>query len=372
MIFMKGTFTHMMMLLVLTQVITSCAINEGSTTYQGFDKKQDVGFDVVITRNGKVLSTKGGMEYAENESEATLDPETPFGLIGIDASTNKLIVDNEEVYDNGNGDRSVTFDTHDWYGTENLLFSAYYPHVNDIEYMSGNRAYIIPYRQEETQAGPLVSQTVKRNISYLDVVPLVFRHITNDIGFKVCDITFDEQLRGHIRLRRLTAHNVATEGYFIDSIGTDGGKWVQKSLCDKIDVFEGNARVGVGTENELYVGYDHLVSERGRSNRFYAIPEEIRMGKQFVEVVYDVDAFEYDGISYPELKNQIQKFPIYGVLPGNICICGKQYTFHLGLDLGNLYKAIEFTASVADWNNSSTASNVSWGESKIYEDNEYF
>lgn len=377
MIFMKKI--NYFLIVTVTSVctlITSCAYNEGSTTYQGFEKRQGVDFDIVITRTGD-MKTRSENEYSQFASvadadDSSMDSSTPFGLIGIDANTSKVIINNEQVYDNG-GSRSVTFDTHNWYGTEELLLSAYYPHVNDIEYMSGNRAYIIPYRQEETEAGPLVSQTVKRSVSYMDVVPLVFRHITNDVGFKICDITYDEQLRGLIRLRKMIAHNVATEGYYIDSIGTDGGKWIQKSICDGIQVFDGNARVGVGSDNELFVGYDHLVSDRNFSSRFYSIPEEIRMGKQYVEVVFDVDAFEYGGQKYPELKNQVQKFPIYGVLPGNTFIYGKQYTFHLGLDLGTLYKSIEFTASVADWNETSAeVMNNIWGENKIYEDNDYF
>ena len=97
------------------------------------------------------------------------------------------------------------------------------------------------------------------------------------------------------------------------------------------------------------------------------------MGKQYIEVVFDVDEFEYDGHKYKELKNQVQKFPLYGVLNGNSCICGKQYTFHLGLDLGTLYQPIEFTASVSDWeHNYGVDINSVWGENKIYEGNDFF
>ena len=39
---------------------------------------------------------------------------------------------------------------------------------------------------------------------------------------------------------------------------------------------------------------------------------------------------------------------------------GKQYTFHLGIDLASIYREISFTASVGDW------------ETKIYENNEDF
>jgi len=361
--------------ILIAIALYSCTANDDLSSFEDIDKRQDVNFDVVITKEGRIR-TKSETDYGNfadvEDHEAKLDPNKPFGLMGIDAETNKVLINNEQVFERA-GVRSMTFDTRNWYSTESVLLSAYYPYVNETEFLSGNRAYMIPYRAEDTQAGPLVSQTVERKISYLDVIPLVFRHITNDIGFMICDITFDPMLQGHIRLKNLSAYNFATEGYFIDSIGTNGGRWIQRTITDKITLFEGDARVGAGSENELYVGTNHLVSERKKSSRFYAVPDDIKMGKQYIEVIFDVDEIDYNGQHLRELKNQVQKFPIYGVLPGNTCICGKQYTFHLGLDLGLLYQTIEFTATVADWNNSyDTHSDGVWGEYKIYEDNEFF
>ena len=360
---------------IVVFTIISCNTEDNFESFDGFEKSKDVSFDITITRDGKVNTrAEGGYDNytPEQDLEAKLDPSKPFGLMGVDAKTNSILINNERVFETA-GIRSATFDSRNWYSTENILLSAYYPYVDETEFMSGNKAYIIPYRAEETQAGPLVSQTVERSTSYLDVIPLVFRHITNDIGFRVCDITYDPDLQGYIRLKKLIAHNFATEGYYIDSIGNNGGKWVQKTICEEIGVFKGNARVGVGADNELFVGQNHLVSDRRHSSRFYAVPEDIKMGKQYIEVVFDVDEFDYNGHHYKELKDQVQKFPLYGVLPGNSCICGKQYTFHLGLDLGTLYQPIEFTASVADWeNNYSVDINSVWGENKIYEDNDFF
>ncbi len=82
----------------------------------------------------------------------------------------------------------------------------------------------IPYSVTETEAGPLVSKTVQRAINQLNMVPLVFQHITNDIGFKICDVTPDKQLQGLIHLHRLTATNVASAGVFINEIDGEGGK----------------------------------------------------------------------------------------------------------------------------------------------------
>lgn len=372
---MKGTITKGTILSIVVFAITSCTVNDDMGTFDGFEDKRDMSFDVVISNDGRV-GTRGETGYdsfvTDNDQEAKLDPSKPFGLMGIDPKTNSVLINNARISERS-GIRSATFNAKNWYSTESILLSAYYPYVDETQFLAGNRTYMIPYNREETQAGPLVSRPVERSMSYLDVIPLVFRHITNDIGFRICDITYDPALQGHIRIRKLSAHNVATEGYYIDSLGRDGGRWVQKVICDELEVFRGNARVGVGTENEMFVGYDNLVSDRKHSSRFYSVPDEIKMGKQYIEVVFDVDAFDYNGQHMKELKDQVQKFPIYGVLPGNSYICGKQYTFHLGLDLGTLYQPIEFTANVGEWENSYAVDiNSVWGENKIYEDNDYF
>ena len=372
---MKRTITSRIFIAIAVFTIISCTTNEGFESFDGFEKKKDVVFDVVITRDGKInTKADGGYDsyVTEQDGEAKLDPSKPFGLMGVDAMNYNVLINNERVFE-AQGVRSATFDARNWYSTKNILLSAYYPYVDETQFVSGNRAYVIPYRSTETEAGPLVSNTIERSTSYLDMIPLVFRHITNDIGFRICDITFDPGLQGHIRLRKLSAHNVAVEGLFIDSIGNNQGKWIQKVLCDEIGIFDGDARVGVGSDNEKFVGRASLVSDRAHSKRFYAIPDEIKMGKQYIEVVFDVDAFEYNGQHYKELKNQVQKFPIYGVLPGNQSICGKQYTFHLGIDLGLLYQPIEFTAQVGSWETAYQVDlNGIWGENKIYEDNDYF
>ena len=372
---MKGTIRKGTVISIVVLAIISCTVNEDMDTFDGFEDNKDVNFDVVISKDGRI-GTRADAGYdsyvTDDDQEARLDPSKPFGLMAIDPRSNAILINNERVFEHS-GVRSATFNSRNWYSTESILLSAYYPYVDETEFLAGNRTYIIPYNQKDTQAGPLVSMPVERKTSYLDVIPLVFRHITNDIGFRICDITYDPNLQGHIRIRKLSAHNVATEGYYIDSLGREGGRWVQKVICDEVEVFKGNARVGVGTENEMFVGYDNLVPDRKHSSRFYSVPDEIRMGKQYIEVVFDVDAFDYNGQHMKELKNQVQKFPIYGVLPGNSYICGKQYTFHLGLDLGTLYQPIEFTASVGEWeNNYSVDLNSVWGENKIYEDNNFF
>jgi len=84
------------------------------------------------------------------------------------------------------------------------------------------------------------------------------------------------------------------------------------------------------------------------------------MGVQYVEVHFDVDGFSIGGEEYLPMKDQVLKYMIYGLLPGNTMIPGKQYTFHIGMDLSSLYHPIDFSASVSGW------------ETKIYESNQDF
>ena len=354
-------------LLLLTAILASCVSdNETGPVFE--DKSGSLNFSYVITQDGEVKTRseiEGGGSYAtSSNSEAKLDPSRPFGIVGVDANNYSLLIDNLPVYERG-GSRSLDFNSMAWSLDTRILLSAYYPHVDEVQMIDENRSYVIPYKNEDTEAGPLVSQTVNRRISYMDVIPLVFRHITNNIGFAVSDITENDSLKGHIRIRKLIAHGIATEGIFVDTIGTGNGVWKHQSMHKDLVVYEGDCQVGVGTENEMYVGKDVLVSNFGQSNRFYSIPEEIKMGKQYIEVIFDLETFTYYGVRYRGLKNEVQKFPIYGVLPGNEYEFGKQYIFHLGLNLNAIYKEIEFTATVDDWEDSFTSGNTQW-ESKIY------
>jgi hypothetical protein len=113
-------------------------------------------------------------------------------------------------------------------------------------------------------------------------------------------------------------------------------------------------------ENEKFIGRDALVPHMVDSHRFYAVPDDLLMGKQYVEVEFDIDGFDIGGFHYEPLKNQKVKYMLYGVLPDNVMVYGKQYTFHLGLDTGKFFHQISFTASVSDW------------ETKIYENNDDF
>ena len=339
--------------------LSACVKVDGPDQNRPGNRKVD--FDVSVTRGGgkPAVKTKAG-GYEVGESELKMDPGIPFGLVGIDVGTNSLLVDNLPVSGSGNGSYSAFLENGIWDIPTPISFSAYYPYVRDIRYEDGYSSYTMPYTAQETEAGPLVSKTVQRAVDQLNMVPLQFQHITNDIGYKICDATDDPQLQGLIRLRKVTATNVAQAGIFVNDITLSRGIWHRQGYYRDVVVFEGDAPVGVGSEGELFIGTDQLVSKKTESSRYYSIPDEIVMGKQTVEVVYDVDSFTVNGFTYPALENQLARYSLYGLLPDNVFEYGKQYTFHLGLDLCKVYQEVVFSVSVSGW------------EDKIYEDNEDF
>ncbi len=319
-------------------------------------KKHKMDFQISVTRDGTPLTRAAAYT---GDKLATMDEDIPFGLVAIDFEKGQLVLDNMEVAHNGSV-YSTSFDGYMWNGINKVTLSAYYPYVKDVRYGDGFENYVINYSVNETEAGPLVSRTVERAINQLNMVPLEFQHITNDIGFKICDITPEKDLQGLIHLRKLTATNVASAGVFVNDILNSSGAWHKQGYYRKVVVFEGDALVGVGSENEKFVGYETLEDHLVDSHRYYSIPDDIEIGKQCVEVVFDVDGFTHHNFYYKPLKDQVRKFMLYGLLPDNIFVYGKQYTFHIGLDLSSIYTAITFAPSVGDW------------ETSIYENNDDF
>lgn len=345
---------------------SSCLKMENSDPVS-LSKPTKVGFDVSVTREGESISperTGRSVTKSVDQSDntlATMSSDIPFGIVGIDYENSSLVLDNVSVYSNGDS-YSTFFDSYTWEKLEsrNISYSAYYPYVHDVTYEDNLSCYNIPYSVEETDAGPLVSKTVEMAVSQLNMIPLQFQHITNDIGFCICDVTPMEELQGLIHLRKLVAHKVASAGVFVNDITLSQGIWHRQGYYRDVVVFEGDQVVGVGSENEKFVGYNTLEDRLAASHRFYSIPDEIVMGRQYVEVVFDVDGFTHNGFHYPPLENQTLRYMIYGILPDNVFVYGRQYTFHIGLDLSGIYSEITFSPSVDGW------------ETKIYENNDSF
>jgi len=349
---------------LLALALSSCTLDLDAPDSDNGTGKRKISFPVKVTRDGQAIpegaitKTKGDI-YESEDRIATMDKSRSFGLVGVDFETGTLILDNEAV-GTVSGQYQGFFDKGLWDIPTVVSFSAYYPHVANLIYGDEYATYSIPFSNADTEAGPLVSKTVQSALDQLNMVPLEFQHITNDIGFKICDVTVDPALQGLIHLRKVVATKIASAGIFVNDIQAGDGFWHRRGYYRDELVFEGDAKVGVGMENELFIGKSSLVPRMADSYRFYAIPDEIMMGKQCVEVTYDVEEFTLNGFTYSALTNQKANYMLYGILPDNVMAYGRQYTFHLGLDTGKLYKEITFDATVSDW------------ETKIYENNDEF
>ena len=362
---MKASFSTFLVPFALF-VLSSCLKMEGDATLSS-SAPQKIGFDIEVTREGEPISPErtGSIDTkAVDQNDnllATMSLDVPFGLIGIDYDHSTLVLDNVTVYSHEDS-YSAFLDSYTWdkIKSNNVSFSAYYPYVHDVSYEDDLTCYNIPYTIEETNAGPLVSKTVEMAVAQMNMVPLEFQHITNDIGFCICDVTPIPELQGLIHLKRLVAHKVASAGVFVNDVTLSQGIWHRQGYYRDVVVFEGDQKVGVGSENESFVGYSTLENHLSASHRFYSIPDEIVMGRQYVEVVFDVEGFTLNGFYHEPLERQTLRYMIYGLLPDNVFVYGRQYTFHIGLDLSSIYTEITFTPSVSGW------------ETKIYENNDNF
>lgn len=217
----------LLLIMLLSAALCSCTKLDDGSVPEPQPKQRRMDFDILVTRDGEVIEkgrtgvmTRSGVD--SDDKLATMDTDIPFGLIGIDFEKGQLVLDNARIAGDGIG-YSTAFDGFMWNGINKLSLSAYYPYVNEVDYGSGFENYAIPYSVQETEAGPLVSKTVERAINQLNMIPLVFQHITNDIGYKICDITPDKNLQGLIHLRKMTATNVASAGVFVNDVVSGAG-----------------------------------------------------------------------------------------------------------------------------------------------------
>lgn len=354
---MLRRFFDLFAVALLAAAASACAKDDATELPENTNREYD--FDITVTRDGKQVTPEryGVMTRGYGfDQYATMDPDRSFGLVGINAETGELVIDNQPIYSAGSGYSWVSDDV--W--NEPMLLSAYYPYKNKITYRPQDRAYTVRFSTDDTDAGPLISNTMRKAIDKINRIPLEFQHITNDIGYKICDVTPFEALQGLVHLRKVTARNVASAGFFVNDLDQNAGAWQSVGYYRDVVVFEGDARVPVGSENEQFLAYDALVDHMADSHRFYAVPDEIVLGQQYVEVIFDVDSFTNEGFTYPALYHQVAKYALYGLLPDNVFAYGKQYTFHIGLDLSPIYQEITFAPSVSDW------------ETKIYENNDDF
>lgn len=339
-------------------IISSCSgENTFSSIYIG--QETHTVFNISVAKNTKTktkthspsrAATKALIDsrtsYEYESTEAYISPDVAFGLVGI--NDGHVIIDNLPVFES-NGLRSADIMT--FLESENRVgVSAFYPYVKDVTYDSDG-SYAISFTPDDIKKGPLASNNVDfRCDRNFETVNLRFIHLANRIGFKLCDITEDEQLKGLMHIRKIILHGMPTEGSYVmvDDEG-ENGHWVPNAKRTEIVCFEGDDSVGIGEENALYVTKTGLSGEKAECNRFYVVPEEFKAEKHYVELQFDVDEFDYDGTHYRATTGRSEKIPLAGVIPDDFMELGVQYTFVLGMNLGSIYRPIEFTANVDNW-----------------------
>lgn len=306
-------------------------------------------FEIKVESNTKTRTRTTGYKSwfdTDDNTNTRLEDDVPFGIIGIDNLDKSILVDNKPVFTT-TGVRTATINTPKQ-ASEFMTVSAVYPYIDKVSYYKDG-SYAISFTADDLKMGALLSDFVSMKTGQeSEVVNLNFNHITNNIGFKICDITADEQLQGHMRVRKIILHGMPTEGTFFVS---DECYWIAKSANDEQLVFyDGNDNVEVGVENAKWLSSNSLSDEYDDGTRFYVVPEVLD-NKHVIEVVFDVDEFEYDGTRYSSVKGKSQFIPLCGVIPDDSFELGLKYSFVLGMNLCTVYRPISFCAVVDGWEN---------------------
>ena len=328
-----------------------------------YDQETQTIFNISIARitktktKAEVKTTKSGLikptlaetrivsGYSSEKTHAFLDSRIAFGLVGVDNDTKSVMVDNQPVFEN-NGVRTANLITSSL-SSGSMRVNAFYPYASSVSYHTDG-SYAISFTPNDIKKGPLASNTVNMRCDQeFETVSLQFHHISNSIGFKVCDITDDEQLKGLMHVRKVVLHGMPTEGLFV--VDGENSHWVPDAKRRNIDFYEGNDPVKCGVESAEFMGADKLSDAREDCYRAYVVPEELKEGKHYVEVFFDVDEFDYEGTHYRGAKGQSQIISLSGVIPDDELELGLQYTFVLGMNIYTVYRPIEFSASVEDW-----------------------
>lgn len=331
-------------------VISSCSADDRMDS--SFDALQtETIFNISLSENTRTRTrsnTKSDVDsrttYDTEKKKAYLDSDIAFGLVGIDNESRNVLVDNQPISET-NGVRSANIVT-SYLSSRLMTVSAFYPYVNTVSYHK-DCSYVVNFSADDVKKGPLASNYVDMRCDEThETVNLNFHHITNSIGFKVCDITGDDQLKGLMHIRKVILHGLPTEGTFV--VDGDASFWVPSPKRQDIVLFEGDEFVEYGEQHELFISDNTLSLTKEDCNRVYVVPE-VLTEHHYVEVVFDIDAFNYDGTRYRASEGKTQVIPLSGVIPDDTFELGLQYTFVLGMNAGSIYRPIEFTASIDEW-----------------------
>lgn len=271
------------------------------------------------------------------------DNSTAFGLVGIGNESGRVLIPNQAVY-NSNGARmsqlAVNTELDD-----NMLMSVFYPYTNKVIYNQDGK-YAVAFNSDDICKGPMMAEASISCKQQNGDVDISFTNIYSSIGLGVCDLTKDEQLKGLIHVRKVVLHGIQVEGLYVYN-GLDS-HWEPQRRAKSITVYDGCDSVLAG--NVLYLSDCSVSEQPGECKRINAIPEILTNGIQTVEVIYDVDPFEYEGTHYSGMTQVSQIVSLTDLIPGNSLEQGSQYTCTIGLDLGRVYRTIEFTAIASNWN----------------------
>lgn len=331
-------------------VISSCSTEE--IVDSSFDALQtETIFNISLSENTRTRTrsnTKSDVDsrttYDAEKKKAYLDSSIAFGLVGIDNESRDVLVDNQAISET-NGVRSANIKT-SYLSSRIMTVSAFYPYTTAVSYHK-DCSYVVSFSADDVKKGPLSSNYVDMRCDEThETVNLNFHHITNHIGFKVCDITGDDQLKGLMHIRKVILHGMAIEGTYV--VDGDASFWVPSPKRQDIVLYEGEDFVEFGEQHELYISENKLSLSKEDCNRVYVVPE-VLTEHHYIEVVFDIDAFNYDGTRYRSSEGKTQIIPLSGVIPDDKFELGLQYTFVLGMNAGAIYRPIEFTASIDEW-----------------------
>lgn len=321
--------------------VASCTKADGlkPVTYSGFET--NAVFNISIS---ELSSQTKVTTVSKNSTQLGLSDDVAFGLIGVNPDNGAINIDNMGVYA-CDGVRSADI-VSERKSANTLVLNAYYPLAKEYDCRSDGTS-VISFTEEDVQFGPMVSNYVtmdcgqESNVIYFD-----FHHIANLVGFKVCDITPDEQLRNHIHVRKIQLCGVSVKGDFVNN--TETSYWIPQHTNDPVVIFEGNEKVGYGLDASKYVMSDGLSDNIEDANRFTIIPEYLGSDK-YIEAVLDIDEFEYDGIRYHATAGRVERISFAGAIPDDSFDIGLPYLFTLGLNLEDFYRPIDFTAGVDEF-----------------------
>ncbi|MBR5707337.1 MAG: hypothetical protein IKX55_07205 [Bacteroidaceae bacterium] len=335
-------------------LISSCSREERFTVVSYGQETQTI-FNISVAKNTKTKSeakstrsescTKNISDYTSEKPDAYLASDIAFGLVGVDNRNMEVLVDNQPVYEK-DGVRTANVVTSS-FSSGSMKVSAFYPHVSSVSYHKDG-SYAISFTPNDIKKGPLASNAVDMRCDQdFETVSLQFHHISNSVGFMVCDITDDDQLKGLMHVRKVIIHGMPAEGLYV--VDGKNSHWVPNAKRQDIVIYEGNDLVKCGIENASFLAGASLSDNRENCEHHYVVPEEFKEGKHYVEVFFDVDEFDYEGTHYRGAKGKSQIIELSGVIPDDMMELGLQYTFVLGMNIYTVYRPIEFTANLNDY-----------------------